>query len=120
MTQQKIKRVALLLFVLLSGTASAYVYHFRPLIQTKSYIATVSLENIGQVPAKVYTMLWRPNRLFVELPQSHRKRWFTCQMNTQSITVPNQIKQTPYLHFNHDMSGVGLDSDKIEDNWQID
>ena len=68
-------------------------------------------------------MLFSANRLFIELPASHRDRywWFALDTERKAVGVPNGPRREPYLHQNHDMNlGVGLKDQKIEDAWTVD
>jgi len=122
------KRVVIgVLVVVLAGVPLfGIVYHFRPLVRTNHYVATVHGEDGTEGSATVYTMLGRAGVLFVEMPESHRKPfgWFTIQTRSRLVAVPNGPDRDPYLRFNHDMSlGVSLGSSKmddLDDHWTVD
>ncbi len=103
--------------------ASLCVYHFRPLVIAAPWKCRVTHVQFGTVDAPVYQMIFRPDRLFVEVPKSHRDRywWFALDVERQAVGVPNGPRQNPYLHQNHDMNlGVDLKDPKIEDSWNVD
>ena len=101
----------------------AYIYHFRPLVSAAPWKARVTHATFGATDASVYRMLFSANRLFIELPASHRDRywWFALDTVRKAVGVPNGPRREPYLHQNHDMNlGVGLKGQKIEDAWTVD
>lgn len=105
------------------GVGGGYIYHFRPLIRASPLKARVTHATFGATEASVYQMLFRPNQIFIEVPETHRDRysWFAIDMDRKAVGVPNGPRRKPYLHQNHDMNlGVNLRSQKIEDTWVID
>lgn len=105
-----------------SGGA-AVIYHFRPLVYADDYVVVVNEEDERECVATVYRMLGRSEVLFVELAgtlESSLYQWFTVDVQSRRVAVPNAPDRDPYLHFNHDMDlGVFLGDTKIDDNWVV-
>jgi hypothetical protein len=103
------------------------LYHFRPLIASRSYVASVATAEQGEVPVKVYSMLGRPSWLFIRVPETHREleyaayRWFAVDTEQMRVAV-SFPQESPFLHLNPDRPlGITLDfSAKLEDTWQVD
>jgi len=120
--KHRLWKIALLVAVLLGMPIALFVFHFRPLIPSRVWSAFYIEESALQQPAEVYTMLFRPARVFIHLPEGRTQRyqWLALDLEKQLVAVPNWPHLKPYLHFNDDMAlGITLDFPKIEDDWKI-
>jgi hypothetical protein len=120
-------RIAGAVFALmLLAALTATLYHFRPLIPSRAWEATIETPNAGKIPASVYTMLGRPSWIFVRVPESHldherpSNRWFLLDTDHDSVSW-SWAKDSPYLHRKHDQSrGINLLEAKMEDHWRAE
>ena len=102
--------------------ASLYVYTCRPLIRTDAWLASYSQEGGQAQQASVYALLFRPERLFVHVPNARvpRYRWFALDLESRKISAPSWPPSKPYLYAKQDSLGILLDFPKIEDQWRIE
>lgn len=69
-------------------------------------------------------MLGRPSFLFIEIRDTSDNvyRWFSADLDTQTVGIPNWPRGQPFRFVEHDMGvGVPLDDNvKIGDVWDIE
>ncbi len=124
---KKALRIASALLGVLTVIAlAAALFHFRPLIRSRAYQATVETPGGGAVKAAVYSMLGRPDWIFVKVPESHRDperpiyRWFVWDTSTKVVSL-SWVRETPFLHRNHDQArGIDILDAKMEDRWRLE
>jgi hypothetical protein len=123
----KAKKLFVLLALLaITGFLSIWIYHFRPLIPTKAWEAFLlnksGEEEHSTVPIKCYTLLGRPNIIFIRNPSAGKTlhRWFAINADTNSVCIPMGPDRRPYLAYNHDMAlGIQLGNGKLEEPWDV-
>lgn len=101
---------------------AAHVYHFRPVLRTEAWAASVRHAQFGETEARVFAMAFRSDWLFVEIPDSHQDgyKWFLVRPEKRKVSVGYGPQREPYLSFNHDWSsGVPLTDGKVNDGWQV-
>lgn len=117
------RRLWLVLLVVALGLfATAYVYHFRPVLRTEAWAASVRHARLGETQDRVFVLAFRPDWLFVEIPDSHQDgyKWFLVRPKARKVSVGYSPQREPYLSFNHDWSGgIPLTDGKVNDGWQV-
>jgi hypothetical protein len=118
--------ITFLVVLMLAFAASAYVHHFRPLISSTDWTATMKVEGREPIKGEVFYLLGRPETLFIRLPAPipedvHGYPWFSANTSSKFIAIPSWPQTTPYLHFNHDRAiGVGITDGKVGDDWDFE
>lgn len=102
---------------------SIAIYHWRPLLESPEIVVSYSGGAAPPRPGTAYRMLFRPDRVFVRLPDhaGARHPWLAADLSRRLVAVPNDPSPTPYLHFNHDMAlGVAADNAvKLATPWTV-
>lgn len=116
--------IALLAVMIVTVTVSAYIYHFRPLISSTDWTASMKIEGQDPVAGEVFHLLGRSDTLFIRFPapmpeDSRGYPWFSANTSRKFVAIPDWPRTTPYLHFNHDKAiGVEITDGKVDDDWQ--
>jgi hypothetical protein len=108
--------------VTLGVFVTAYGYHFRPVLRTEAWAALVRHAQLGETEGRVFVLAFRPDWLFVEIPDSHQDgyKWFLVRPEARKVSVGYGPQREPYLSFNHDWSGgIPLTDGKVNDGWQV-
>lgn len=117
------RRLYLVLLAVAFGLLlTVYVYHFRPVWRTEAWAASVRQARLGETEGRVFAMAFRPEWLFVEIPDSHQDgyNWFLVRPAARKVSVGYGPRHEPYLSFNHDWSGgVELTDGKVNDGWEV-
>ena len=116
--------VALLAILVLPATW--YVHHYRPLISSSEWTASIKVEGRDPIAGEVFHLLGRPKSIFIRFPaplpeDSRGYPWFSADTSEKFVAIPNWPRTTLYLHFNHDMAiGVGITDGKVDDDWHAE
>ena len=109
-----VRRLVLLGIV---GLACATVYYLRPLIPTSDFKVDCVAPDRAIADAKVYRMLFRSNRVYVNIPD---ETWFCIEWDTKTVYGPNAPGSFPYPHVRHDQDpGVPLTLAIKVGDWSI-
>jgi hypothetical protein len=118
--------LALLAVLTLAVAITAYLHHFRPLISSTDWTASMKVEGHEPIAGEVFYLLGRPETLFIRFPAPIPKDlpgypWFSADTSSKFVAMPGWPRTTPYLHFNHDKAiGVEITDGKIDDDWQYE
>lgn len=116
--------IALLAVMILPVSASLFAFHFRPLISSTDWTASIKIEGQDPVAGEVFHLLGRSDTLFIRFPapipeDSRGYAWFSADTSRKFVAIPDWPRTSPYLHFKHDKAiGVQITDGKVDDDWQ--
>ena len=116
--------IALLAVMILTVSGSMFVCHFRPLISSTDWTASMNIKSQDPVTGEVFHLLGRSDTLFIRFPapmpeDSRGYTWFSADTSRKFVAIPDWPRTSPYLHFNHDKAiGVQVTDGKVNDDWQ--
>jgi len=116
--------IALLAVMILTVSVSMFVCHFRPLISSTDWTASMNIKSQDPVTGEVFHLLGRSDTLFIRFPapmpeDSRGYTWFSADTSRKFVAIPDWPRTSPYLHFNHDKAiGVQVTDGKVNDDWQ--
>ncbi len=115
--------IVVTLAVAVGVVASSALYHWRPLVESPDFSVSYAVGTSAPLTGTAYRMLFRPDRVFVRLPDDAQSRysWIAVDLSRRFVAIPNAPDATPYLHFNHDMPlGVAVDDAvKLTTPWTV-